>query len=309
MNYFSKIPFKNNPTFLALSAIALWSTVAGAFKIALRSVEPETLLFYSSLFSLLIIFSILLFYSKFSISKFIKSFEEYEKRDILKALLMGFLNPFCYYFCLFQAYNLLKAQQALTLNYSWAVIFTLLSIPILKKKLNANIIIGALVNFVGILIISTKLDFVNFQFSSLSGVVFALASAFIWASFWLLNINSKLKNQDRLFLNFLSGTIFCAIYLMIYSISSSNSLSLFYIKESTSIFALMYIGFFEMGITFILWSLALQKSTNAAKTANLAYFSPFVSLILINFILGEKIEISTLVGFICVLLGIYIQKK
>ncbi len=55
----------------------------------------------------------------------------------------------------------------------------------------------------------------------------------------------------------------------------------------------IYVGLFEMGITFVLWLTALKKATHIARISNLIFISPFLSLLLISFILGEPIAPST----------------
>ena len=57
-----------------------------------------------------------------------------------------------------------------------------------------------------------------------------------------------------------------------------------------------YAGVFEMGLTFVLWMRALSLSRTTAQVSNLVYFSPFLSLILINVIVGETIRASSVIG-------------
>jgi len=49
----------------------------------------------------------------------------------------------------------------------------------------------------------------------------------------------------------------------------------------------------------------LTKST--ARIANLIFISPFLSLVLIHFFVGEKIMISSVVGLIFIVAGLIIQ--
>ncbi|MCD4732585.1 MAG: DMT family transporter, partial [Bacteroidales bacterium] len=70
----------------------------------------------------------------------------------------------------------------------------------------------------------------------------------------------------------------------------------------------IYIGLFEMGITYFLWLKALKLSINTAKVSNLVYLSPFISLIIIRNIVGEKILFSTIVGLLFIISGIIIQQ-
>jgi drug/metabolite transporter (DMT)-like permease len=63
-----------------------------------------------------------------------------------------------------------------------------------------------------------------------------------------------------------------------------------------------------MGITFILWLMALKLSSTTAKVSNLIYLSPFISLILIHFFVGEVILISTVIGLAFIVGGIVLQQ-
>jgi len=51
---------------------------------------------------------------------------------------------------------------------------------------------------------------------------------------------------------------------------------------------------------------ALKFSKNTAKVSNLIYFSPFVSLIIIHFMVGEMIHLSTIAGLVLIITGIMI---
>jgi drug/metabolite transporter (DMT)-like permease len=70
----------------------------------------------------------------------------------------------------------------------------------------------------------------------------------------------------------------------------------------------VYVGLFEMGITFVLWLKALKLSRTTAQVSNLIYMSPFVSLVLIHFVVGERILLTTLIGLIFIITGIVIQQ-
>ena len=63
-----------------------------------------------------------------------------------------------------------------------------------------------------------------------------------------------------------------------------------------------------MGITFLFWLKAIALSENKAKTATLAYLSPFISLIFITLILGEKLFLSSITGLILIVGGILLQQ-
>ena len=143
----------------AILAVILWSTVASAFKISLRHVDYLELLLYASFFSTLIIFFVLLARKKLYLLK------TYSFKDFVFAALLGFLNPFLYYILLFKAYSILPAQEAITLNYTWPLMLVLLSIPLLKQKINFLSIVAIIISFFGVIIIATRGDFSSLSFS------------------------------------------------------------------------------------------------------------------------------------------------
>ena len=65
---------------------------------------------------------------------------------------------------------------------------------------------------------------------------------------------------------------------------------------------------FTSATGFTSWALALEKG-DTAKISNLAYITPFLSLIWTGLILKEKISIYAIIGLIVIILGILIQLK
>ncbi|KAA0006046.1 MAG: DMT family transporter [Thermoplasmata archaeon] len=88
--------------------------------------------------------------------------------------------------------------------------------------------------------------------------------------------------------------------------------SIFHIFSKPSIPSILgflgaiYVGIFEMRIAFLIWLKALKISTSA-QVSNLIYLSPFISLIIIHLIVGEKILFSTVIGLTLIVTGIIIQ--
>jgi drug/metabolite transporter (DMT)-like permease len=70
----------------------------------------------------------------------------------------------------------------------------------------------------------------------------------------------------------------------------------------------VYIGIFEMGAAFVFWLKALQLSEATAKVSNLIFLSPFISLIFIRFVVGERILPSSIIGLGFIAGGILIQR-
>ena len=224
-----------------------------------------------------------------------------KSKDIIWSALLGLLNPFLYYLILFKAYSLLPAQMALSLNYTWAIIVVLLSIPLLKQKISFSSIIAIFISFIGVNFIATQGDITGLKFTNTFGVVLAISSSFFWALYWLLNTKDSVDPTIRLLLNFIFG--------FSYSIISVIFIFEFKFPDVNGILGSAYIGFFEMGVTFVLWLNALKLSETTAKVSNLIYLSPFLSLFFISFIIGEEILFSTIIGLIFIIFGIILQNK
>ncbi len=278
----------------AITAVLFWATVASAFKISLKYLDFLQLLFYASIVSIIILFVILLIQNKLDLLK------TYSKKDYLHSALLGFLNPFLYYVVLFRAYSLLPAQEAQPLNYTWPIMVVLLSIPLLKQKIKFTSILAIIISFTGVFIISTQGNILGFSFASPDGVLLALSSSIIWALFWIYNLKDKRNEVAKLFLNFSFGFIFIVILILLFSKIT--------IPNLTGLVGVIYVGLFEMGITFVLWLKALKLSKTTAQVSSLIYLAPFLSLILIYFIVGEEILLSTIIGLILIVTGIIIQQ-
>lgn len=286
---------KDNAYKYALISVFLWSTVATAFKYSLKFLNPEQLLFYASLSSLFTLFIIIIFQKKLNLVLF------HIKNSFIIILTLGVINPFLYYLVLFKAYDLLPAQEAQAINYTWALMLAFLSVPFLKQKLRLVDIVAGIICYFGVLIISTKGEPFSLNFTNLDGIILALLSTILWAFYWIFNTKSKIDPIISLFCNFLFSIPFITIY--IYFFSS------FEISHINGLFGAVYVGLFEMGITFLFWLKAMQEASNTSKIANLIFISPFFSLIFIYFILNEPIYISTLFGLIFIIFGLVIQSN
>jgi len=129
--------------------------------------------------------------------------------DLLMSAVMGMLNPYLYYLVLLNAYKLLPAQEAGTLNYIWPLVLVLLSIPLLGQKISLWSIMAIVISFLGILLISTHGNLLLFHFTSTTGVSLALSSALFWALYWIINLKDKRQATARLFPEFLFWSILC----------------------------------------------------------------------------------------------------
>jgi len=277
----------------ALVTVCFWSTIASASKLSLSQVSPAELLLYSCLVSIVVLFLILVVQNKFYTIAQVKA------KEIGISAFYGFLNPFAYYLVLFAAYDMLPAQQAQIINYTWAITLTILSIPLLGQKVSRIQWIAILVSYIGVLVIATKGELLALNFENPKGVGLALLSTVIWALYWIFNTKDERDPVVGLFLNFL----FALPYTLVYIFYTEG----FRILPVRGYLGATYIGVFEMGLAFVLWLTAMKMTESTARIANLIFISPLISLFFIHHLVGEPIYVSTVVGLVFVMAGLGIQ--
>lgn len=277
-----------------LLAVLLWSTVATAFKLALQYLDPIQLLLYASATSTFVLGVFVVVQGK------VQQVFLCTRRQYMLSLILGLLNPCFYYLVLFKAYDLLPAQEAQPLNYTWAITLALLSIPLLKQKLSRWDMIGGLVAYGGVFVISTHGDVLSFRFSDPWGVALALFSTILWALYWIFNTQDTRDSVVGLFLSFAFALPFVFVICWVFSD--------LWVLDVRGLYGAVYAGLVEMGITFVLWLSALKRAENTARVANLIFLSPFLSLVLIHFLLGEHILSSTFLGLMLIVVGLLVQQ-
>lgn len=280
----------------AVATVLMWSTVASAFKLALQYLQPLQLVFGASLFSTLALFVILLVQKKLPLLLRLPT------QLWLRCFVIGWINPCLYYLVLFEAYNRLSAQEAVAINYSWPVMLVLLSVVFLKQKLRWLELAAIIIAYLGVVLVAMRGEIASLEFSNPLGVILALVSTFVWAIYWIMNVRLIRQQHDAiviLYLCFLSATP--VLGLVVYFVQPIQH---FYWQ---SLLGAIYIGCFEMGFAFVLWIMALHLSSTTAKVSRLAFAAPFLSLLVVHFVLGEDIQAATFVGLTLIVAGVVLQ--
>src|SRR5665647_3634320 len=269
--------------YAALSVI-LWGTIPTAFKIALSELSIVTMLGIATLVSLLVLFIILASSGKVGL------LGRMNRKEILWSALLGLINPVLYYLMLLTAYSRLPGQVAQPVNMIWPVILVFLSMPILHQRIPARSFAALLISLLGVYIIASQGAPLSPGRSDALGVSLALASGVLWALYFVLNVRDKRDEAVKLFANFAFGSAYMIIAMVI---NGSFHEEISFSGAAASV----YIGIFEMGITFWLWLQALQLASTSDKISNLIFFAPFISLILLHFIIGEPVYYTTPVSY------------
>jgi drug/metabolite transporter (DMT)-like permease len=288
---------KSSQAFLyAALSVLLWGTIPTAFKIALTELTIVTMLGITTLVSLAVLLTVVAASGK------IRLIFEMSGREILWSALLGLVNPVAYYLILLAAYSRLPGQVAQPINMIWPLILVFFSIPLLHQRIPARSFIALIVSLAGVYIISSQGAPFRPGRSDTTGVLLALASSILWALYFVLNARDRRDEAVKLAANFFFGAIYMVI-IMSFNGSFGETVSLRGAAASA------YCGFFEMGITFWLWLRAMQLAETTDRISNLVYFAPFISMVLLHFIIDEPVYYTTPLGLLLIIASVFYQNS
>lgn len=281
----------NKAILYACFAVLSWSTVATAFKKSLEHISHFELVLVSCVVSLLIFAVLMTIQKKWNLLKGISA------KEWGYFALLGLLNPVAYYLVLFKAYDLLPAQVAQPINYAWPIVLVVLLAIVTKQRIPGKKYIGMAISLAGVATISLGGGLAMENGLSISGLLLAALSAFLWALYWVVNNKNKERFDASLafFMTFFFGSLYMGIASLFVGVNLNTVPGLLWGS---------YVGAFEMGIPFICFGLAMRKTDNPTLINQLTYLSPFMSLFIISIVLGEKIVPTTMIGLALIVFGI-----
>lgn len=264
-----------------------------ASKLLLDSMDSYKLLCISTLLAGAIMLIVNICFKKWSIIK------SYTFKDYIKMALISLPGVFFYYAFYYAGTEILSASQAFIINYLWPVMSIIFACLILKEKMTVRKIIAVILSFLGVFTVAGN-DLISLNTQSLKGVLLCFLAAVSYGLYTALNKKSNYDKQVSITVSmFATGLLSLVIALF-----RGQNL----IIQSAQIPGLLWNGFFTMAVANLLWSLALQKG-NTAKISNLAYVTPFLSLVWTFLILHEPIKPLSIIGLCIIIVGIFIQLK
>ena len=280
---------------MGFGAVMLWSTVATAFSLSLEYLTPLQLVTLAAVVSWCFFAARLRSPERWEILRATSS------KERITGLLMGWLNPGLYYLVLFAAYDLLPAQEAMAINYSWGITLALIAAPLLRQRLTPGALLAACISYGGIVVIATRGSPLSLDFAQPLGVGLALLSTLLWSLYWVINTRLLVDPEVNLFLNF-SGALPLLLALLWWS---DTPFPVVWQGWAGG----LYVGLFEMGLAFVLWMGAMKATTSTLRISSLIFLSPPLSLLLIWMIAGEPVQAYTLTGLILILFGLWLQRR
>lgn len=283
----------NNQTksvMLGTFAVLSWSTVATAFKIALSQLSVFEVVFVATA-TALAIFTVWM-----CVTRSWGALRKLSPWIWARFAVLGLVAPVAYYLVLFTAYDYLPAQIAQPLNYLWPIILAVLLAIFGHKPIPKAKYLGMAISLLGLVFISVGGKGISGTVSVL-GIVLALGSALLWATYWIINdsLKEEVSEGTSLFLTFFFGMIYCLIGTIFEPLS---------MMSTSALLSGAYVGAFEMGVPFICFGLAIRITDNPALINQMCYLSPFLSLFFISVVLGEPIMTTTYIGLVLIVGGL-----
>lgn len=275
----------------ALCAVLLWSTVATGFKLGLVHLAETQLLFLGTLIS----------WTLFGIVAVTRNTYTVLPEEFPTIAVLGVINPFAYYLVLFGSYARLPAQIAQPVNITWAIVFALLAVPILKQRLTRRAMAGIVVSYLGVMVVLSQNPMDADTPLNVLGIGLALSSTVFWALYWLFNTRCRSDPLAIMFQSFTVGLVLVAAACWLGPGWPELT--------ATTLFYGAWVGLIEMGVTYLLWQRALKLTTNVGRLGQLVFLSPFLSLILIGTVLNEPIRATSVGGLVIIVSGIVITGK
>ena len=190
---------------------------------------------------------------------------------------------------LFEAYRYTTVSVA-TLSYYFAPVIVTLAAPVLfKEKLTKKQILCFVMSTLGLVLVIGVSGFGQGS-SDLTGILFGLGAAVLYATVILLNKFIKgVAGIQRTFLQFLA-----AILILIPYVASTSGVTLGGM-DAAGWACLLVVGLIHTGIAYCLYFSAL-KEIPGQEAAILSYIDPLVAVVISVTVLGEGISLAQIVG-------------
>ena len=274
-------------------SILLWSSVATVTKLLLGVMDSYQVLCVSSLFAFLALLGMNICTGN------IKKLRSFKCKDLLIVILIGLPGTFLYNVFLYLGTDKLLASQAFIINYLWPIMSVVFACILLKEKMTARKGIAFALSFLGVVTVAGS-DLMNFQAETALGMGLCVLAAVSYGVFTALN---QKWHYDKP-LSVMLACFSTFVLTLVINLFRGTQLQL----DAFQVLGLGWNGIFVMAVATTTWAIALD-SGKTAVVSNLAYITPFLSLVWTGLFLHEPISLWSVAGLVIIILGILIQLK
>ena len=227
----------------------------------------------------------------------------FDKKDLSIWLIFAIVGGTLFAITLSNSFNLLGASQAVIYLYTAPAFTVIFAHFYLKEKITLNKLIAVILVLFGTVAVALGAGGSSFEFNII-GFLFGIASGVTYGVFSVIckKLSAKYDNWN---LNF--------FYILIASLAVSPTLAFFDWPQlvSTNMNLLIWV-FFYGAMIYGIGNFFFMKSMyylEAGEVMIFANFEPVISVILASLILSEKLMPLQMVGFIFILIAIFLITK
>ena len=285
---------KSKAVFLTILAGALWGTSFPIIKIGLAYTDPFAFLFWRFLVSSVALVVVMLLLRKL----------EFKMADKKLLVFLGIANAAGYLLQYVGMNYTTAAKAALFINLS-AMWVALLSPKLLGERFSRIKILGVLFGLVGIVFVSTNLDFQSLMGGQIVGDVMLVVSGVAWAVFMVYNKRLLNTSTSATFQSMTWVLVFTMLSILPFSFLAGGR---FFALSGSAWLAVFYTAIVCWVIPYYLWLEGL-KHLSASTSTVLLLSEIVVAVVLSILVLKEPITIFSTIGAFFIVIAIALVSK
>jgi drug/metabolite transporter (DMT)-like permease len=279
---------KKKAVLFTILAGFLWGTSFPSIKIGLQYMTPFAFVFWRFLIATLTMFSVMLITKNFS-------FNFNNKRLIL---ILGIINGAAYLLQYVGMVHTLAFASSLFVNLS-VVWVALLSPVILKERLGGKKVAGVLVSLLGVVLITTNLDFGSVGAIDVFGNLAVIIAGALWAVFIIYN-KPLVEETNNLFQSMTWILLFTMIPLLpMAAVSIENVFELSW----NAWLAIIYTAIMCWVVPYYLWLKGL-KNISPVSSAIVLLTEIIIAAAISTIFLGESLTVLSGIGAVFIIIAI-----
>jgi drug/metabolite transporter (DMT)-like permease len=275
---------------LTVLAGFLWGTSFPAIKIGLQYMDAYTFAFLRFLVASLVMLSVLLLTKNFNFN--------FNKKRLI--LFLGVANGLAYLLQYIGMVFTTASKSSLFINLS-AVWVALLSPLLLKERLGSKKILGVMVSLLGVLLMTTNLDFSSLSQGAVMGDLIVIGAGVIWAFFMVYN--KPLVKESKNIVQSMAWLLFFTLLPLL--LPASLSAGAFGSLPLDAWLAVFYTAVFCWVIPYYLWLKGL-KYISPVTSSVVLLTEVIVAVAIATLALGEVLTVVSGIGALFIIIAILI---
>jgi drug/metabolite transporter (DMT)-like permease len=275
-------------------AMVFWGFTFVAFKFAIQSFRPISIVFFRLTVSIFFLFGFAFFF---------KRLNRIKRKDQKWFLLLALVEPFFYFLGESYGLTLVTATTGAVIISTIPLIVPFAAYYLFREKLTPMNYLGLVISFVGVLLV--VLTGSGGLATNWKGILLMFVAVFSAVSYTMV---VKILADDytpitiTAYQSFYGLLMFVPLFL-IFEVPKLD----FSLVTPNSLYAVTYLGVFGSGICFILITIGIRE-LGAARANIFGNLIPVVTAIVSFFVLKEAMPFQKIMGILVVILGLFLSQ-